>query len=277
MAFFLFNKLYVIESLDLTEIKTGTELYNDLLRWKEVEHKEKLVVELVEISNKNNFLQYLKKIESESSDNGIFPILHLEIHGSENLDGLILNSGELVSWDEMYFYLININLNVGNNLFLTLAVCHGAYLMQSIKLDKPAPFLRFIGSFDLITTSDIMLRYYEFYKEFLDSFDLNSAFNKLQKSNPNIPSAYRIITSELTFKEAYQNYINEKTSERGIVERKKQVQKDENLKFVNRQERRDFEKKFSKNVRRTKDMYYKKHKRIFFMFDKFPENKKRFK
>lgn len=277
MANFSFNKLYVIESLDSTEKKTGTELYNDLLRWKEFEHKDKLSVELIEISNKNNFIKCLKRIELESLGNDIYPILHLEIHGSQNLDGLVLNSGELVGWNDIYSFLININSNIGNNLFLTLAVCHGAYLMQLIKLDRPAPFWGFIGSFETINVSDLMLRYYEFYKEFLDSFNLNLAFDKLQKSNPNVPSTYRFISSETTFKEVYQNYFEDNTSEKGIAERKKQVQKDENLKFTNRQERRDFEKKFAKQVKETKGMYLKKHRRIFFMFDKFPKNKDRFK
>lgn len=277
MANFSFNKLYVIESLDSTEKKTGTELYNDLLRWKEFEHNDKLSVELIEISNKNNFIKCLKSIELETLSNDIYPILHLEIHGSQNLDGLVLNSGELVGWNDIYSYLININSNIGNNLFLTLAVCHGAYLMQLIKLDRPAPFWGFIGSFEIINVSDLMLRYYEFYKEFLDSFNLNLAFDKLQKSNPTIPSTYRFISSEITFKEVYQNYLNENTSEKGIAERTKQVQKDENLKFTNRGERRDFEKKFAKQVKETRDMFLKKHRRIFFMFDKFPKNKDRFK
>lgn len=276
MSGFLFNKMYVVESLDQEDRKTGTELFNDLLRWKELEYKGELSVELKSVKDKKQLLTFFKEVENETLNNNIHPIIHFEIHGSSNFDGLILASDELVSWSEIYTYLININSNIGNNLFITLAVCHGAYLMQLIKLDKPAPFWGFIGSFDTITQSDLMLRYYEFYKEFLDSLNLNTAFEKLQKANPAIPSTYRFISSEITFKNVYDNHLREHTSEKGIADRKKRVQKEENLVFTNRKDRRKFEKDFATKIKKSKNKYYQRHAGIFFMLDRFPENKSRF-
>lgn len=276
MSSFTFNKLYVIESLQIGDKLTGTELYNDLLKWKEFEHDGKFKAELLTINNKVDFFNLLDSIKQECIEQKCFPMIHLEIHGSTEHDGLVLKSKELVSWNEIYESLIEINSIIGNNLFLTLAVCHGAYLMQLIKLDKPAPFWGFIGSFDSIKVSDLMIRYYEFYKEFFTSFNLNLAFYKLCKSNPDIPSTYKFISSEETFKIVYNNYLKDNTSEKGIEERKKQVRKDEKLIFVNRKQRRNFEKKFAKEIRNTRDKYYKKHSKIFFMLEKFPKNRKRF-
>lgn len=276
MSSFKFNKLYVIESLQSGDKLTGTELYNDLLKWKEFEHDGKFKTELIEINNKVDFLKQLNLIKQECLELKYYPIIHLEIHGSSDYSGLVLKSRELVSWNDIYSVLTEINSIIGNNLFLTLAVCHGGYLMQLIKLDKPAPFWGFIGSFDTIEIDDLMIRYYEFYKDFLNSYNLNSAFNKLCDANPKIPSTYQFISSEETFKNVYNNYLKENTSEKGIEERKKQAINNENLTFINRKERRDFEKKFAKQIRETKDQYYKKHSKIFFMLEKFPNNRERF-
>lgn len=276
MASFTFNKLYVIESLGIHDKLTGTELYNDLLKWKEFEYDGKFKTELVTINDKVDFFNKLNSIKQECIEQKCFPIIHLEIHGSSNYEGLVLKSRELVSWDEIYKSLIDINLIIGNNLFLTLAVCHGGYLMQLIKLDKPAPFWGFIGSFDTIEVSDLMIRYYEFYKEFFTSFNLNLAFYKLRNSNPHIPSTYKFINSEETFKIVYNKYLKENTSEKGIEERKKQVKNDEKLNFINRTERRNFEKKFAKEIKNTKEKYYKRHSKVFFMLEEFPKNRKRF-
>lgn len=276
MSTFTFNKLYVIESLQIGDKLTGTELYNDLIKWKEFEHNGKLKTQLVSIENKITFFNLLDSIKKECVELKCFPMIHLEIHGSKDHSGLVLKSKELVTWNEIYESLIEINSIIGNNLFLTLAVCHGGYLMQLIKPDKPAPFWGFIGSFDTIGVNDLMIRYYEFYKEFFDSLNLNLAFYKLSNSNPTIPSTYKFISSEETFKNVYNNYLKENTSEKGIEERIKQVKHDKKLIFLNRHERRNKEKKFAKEIRNTKEKFYKKHSNVFFMLEKFPTNRKRF-
>ena len=277
MSKFEFNKIYVLESLDENEEQlTGKELYDDLLRWKEYEFAGKFKAELIQIHDKIDFFKQLNKIKIECIDLKYYPILHLEIHGSNDTSGLILKSGELVKWAELYDILSDINLEIGNNLFLTLAVCHGAYLMQLISLNKPAPFYGFIGSFDEIGIEDLLIRYNEFYKEFLSSFKLDLAFEKLIAANPSIPSTYRYISSEETFKHVYDKYLKENTSLEGIEKRKTQVIKDENLKFTNRAERRGFEKMFAKKILETREKYYKEHSAIFFMLKRFPKNRQRF-
>ena len=270
-----FNTVYVIESLDYkNEKETGKELYDDLLRWKEFQLGNPFKAVLFQVKNRNEFFKSLDDIKTDCDENNVFPMIHFEIHG--NRKGLGLISNEFIKWKELYQNLIDINSIIGNNLFITLAVCKGAYLMKLIKLNNPAPFWGFIGSFDIIDVDDILIRYNEFYLELLESFDIRSAFNKLQNANSRFPSKYRFINSELTFKEVYANYIKVKTSQNGLKERAKQVQIDENLKFNSRAEKRRFEKSFKKKVKETKNEFYQKHSEIFFMIDKFPQNRKRF-
>ncbi len=277
MSTFEFNKVYVIESLDSAiEKQTGKELYDDFFRWKEMEFNNDFKAELMQVKNKLEFHESLSKIKDNCIKFNHYPILHLEIHGSKEKTGLILQSGELIKWIELYDILTGINSITGNNLFLTLAVCHGGYVMELIKLSNPAPFWGFIGSFDTIYSSDLLIRYNEFYKEFLSSFNVNLAFKKLQVANSTIPSTYRFINSEQTFKEVYNKYLKENTSEGGIEKRKVQVREDEKLSFVNRRGRKKFEKEFAMVIRKTRNEYYRKHSEIFFMLKEFPENRKRF-
>tara|TARA_R110002167_G_scaffold366415_1_gene596374 strand:+ start:2841 stop:3695 length:855 start_codon:yes stop_codon:yes gene_type:complete len=270
-----FNTIYVIESLDPSQEKeTGKELYDDLLRWKQQQLGNPFTAKLVQIKNKMEFFDALDRIKSDCENSRVFPMIHFEIHG--NKKGLGLVSGEFIQWVELYEKLIGINSTIGNNLFITLAVCKGAYLMELIKVAHPAPFWGFIGSFDKINAEDILIRYNEFYVELLDSFNINHAFERLQNANSRFPSTYRFISSELTFKNVYNKYLKEETSKDGLNKRAKNVQVDENLKLPNRAKRRVFEKTFKKSVKLTKNQFYKKHSTQFFMIDKFPENRKRF-
>ena len=275
MSSFTFNRIYVIESLDSSDELTGKALFDCLLQYQEYQYKE-LKAEYFSIDNKIDFFDRLNKIKEECIEKRHSPILHLEIHGDKNKRGLVLHSKELVTWEELYKYLVEINLSVGNNLFLTLAVCHGAYLAKITRLNNPAPFYGFVGSFDEIYVSDLLLRYNEFYAEFFTSFKLENALERLHKANPDIPSTYRFIATEETFATVYNNYIRDNLSKEGIEKRIKQVIQDENLTFINRAEKRRFEKDFTKRVEDTKEKYYKEHSNIFFMLDKYPKNKERF-
>lgn len=277
MKGFEFNKVYVIESLDEKEdTLTGQELYNDLLRWKEYQVKY-FKSELIQVENRKEFFEKIEVIKDECTTKGQYPIIHFEIHGSEDKTGLVLNSGELIKWTELYQDLIEINSIIGNNLFMTLAVCHGAYIMELIKINKPSPFWGFIGSFETIEESDIMIRYNEFYHEFLKNFDLDVATKRLHESNPDIPSSYSFINSELTFKSITRQYFEKKFIETEIKLRFEDGLKQNNIEIKDRNEKHKFKIKFKIELLRTKKDYFETHKKTFFMFDNFPKNKERFK
>jgi hypothetical protein len=273
---FEFNKVYVIESLDETKEKlTGKELYDDLLRWKEYQITD-FKAEYISIDTKSDFIKTLETIKDECTTKGYSPILHFEIHGSSDTSGLVLKSGELFTWEELYQDLVAINSIIGNNLFITLAVCHGGYIMQLIKIDNPAPYWGFIGSFDEIKVSDLLIRYNEFYDVFLRNFNLNEAVQKLHEANPSVPSTYRFISTEDTFKNINREYFSEKFSEEQIKLRFEDGLKQNNLNIKDRNLKTQYRIKFRSELLKSKKDYFEKHKRTFFMFDNFPENEKRF-
>ena len=137
--------------------------------------------------------------------------------------------------------LSTVNQIIGNNLFLTLSVCHGAYLLGNVQIDKPAPFIGFVGSFDLIYNSDSLMRYTEFYDAFLMSFDLGKAIQRFLNANTLNPNTFNLIDTEETFKSVYKKYLLENTTKDGIKKRWKNSIISENLKFNSRQHKRFLE------------------------------------
>lgn len=102
----------------------------------------------------------------------------------------------MISWEELCENFREINIIIENNLFITLAVCEGAYLMKTINPDLRAPFWGFLGSFKELEANDLAIRYENFYDEFLSSFDIDEAFRKLEIAYPDLPSSYQVINSE---------------------------------------------------------------------------------
>lgn len=273
---FRFNKIYVIESLSSKDTKTGKELYDDLLRYKEFEI-DKLTVDYKEINSKKEFIEFLKGIAKDCRLNSVYPIIHLEIHGDSQQRGLVLNSNELITWHELYDLLSSINFAVRNNLFLTLTVCYGLYLMQIAEISRPAPFWGFIGSYDEITTNDLSVRYNEFYSAFLTDFKISKALEALHASNPEIPSTFRLIASEELFCNVYSDYRKEQFSNEAIDKRVENSSRNGKIKLNSRTERRKFRREFEKTLYKTRFKYYEQHRKLFFMINSYPENEERFK
>lgn len=265
MSTFKFNKIYVIESL-LDGEKSGTDLYNDILRWKE---STNLKAELITVEDKIEFYDAIFHIIKEHRDLGYYPFLHIEVHGAKN-NGLKLKSAEFLSWNELYEMLVEINMNIGNNLFLTMSVCYGAYLMHEIKPNRPAPFFGFIGSFDKGFYEDSMIRYNDFYTELADSRDLYSATKRLIQSNVEDISIYAYISSEDVFKMVCENLKGFATDENIKQEINKVIEY--SGPFENVEDIDIFQKLLKIKYENFEEIY----KNVFFMVDKFPENKERF-
>lgn len=272
MRSFSFNKIFVIESLN--DKKTGHELYNDILRWKQKLNNNIFECEFVELNSRVEFFSFFQNLLMEIN-HGLKPIFHFEIHGLSDKSGLSLKNNDKILYKELANLLSQINKVIGNNLFLTLAVCHGAYLLEGVRIDQPAPYLGFIGSFEEVKNNDTLLRYSDFYDEFLTSFNLEKSIQRFLNVNALTPNTFTIIETEETFKQVYKNYIKENTSGRGIKKRLKEVEKQQF--FKNLHEKQNFEKKFKEEVLRTRQKFFIKHRDIFFMINDFPGNESRFK
>lgn len=269
---FRFNKIYIVESLPEHDEKTGSELYNDVVRWKSFNNPN-LKSELISPNNKIEWKSFIDKVLSECAQDGILPLVHFEIHGSTNKNGLILASKELITWEEIYDSLVKINIECRMNLFVSLAVCHGAYLLTQYRISKRAFCIGLLGSFKTLPVSDLKIRFNEFYEELLTSFNIDKAYKNLLNSNPDSNIEYVCISAIEIFYHVYRHYINNE------VNNKRQLKK-RSIKAINergvislRRQRRIYQKRFRQMITKTKDEFYKEHSSIFFMFDLFPEKR----
>ena len=270
VAGFQFDKIFIIESLYEGEWRTGKDLY-DKLKVKEAE-----IAGLSILYNYVNTLKELKGVLDSIIDEvetiGTYPIIHFEIHG--NPDGLVLSSNELLMWNELYEHLIAVNIPINNNLFVTLAVCMGAYLMKEIRPTRSCPLWGFVGSFDELYSSDMLMRYTDFYLAFLANFNLDDAVKMLVKPSQH-PRAgnYRFINSEELFKKAYNLYLTTQYEPLALRQRFEKAFKEEGKGIANRKQKNEFYNRFRASLARTKKEFFEKHRDTFFLIDIFPENK----
>ena len=190
---FDFNKIYIIESLFEDEIKTGKHLYDDLIRWKTLDNHP-LYSEFFELNNIEEFDRVMNQINADVK-NGYSPFIHFEIHGSENRNGFVLRSGQLLSWDKVAAHTRKINISAKNNLIISLATCFGAYFLYAIDINNVTPFSCCISTTEIITTEEIEQDFTSFFDTILDTTSFNAAIDALNKSNKN-PNKYHFFSAE---------------------------------------------------------------------------------
>ncbi|QIL42387.1 hypothetical protein G7074_25870 [Pedobacter sp. HDW13] len=231
-----FNFIYVIESLGAGEVKTGTNIYNDVLRYK-VKLHEGFGTQLLPVANKVEFIAALNEICERTGPLSHRPYLHLEIHG--NRAGLGINNGELITWDELYSLLVRINEKLQNQLFLSLATCYGAYLFNAISPFNRSPFFGFVGNVQKIPSGEIEYAFSEYFSALLEKLDLDEALLALNAANPNAPFPCISLTSNALY-----NLICEKLNAK------------ENVRSVKLAIRKRVEKKY-KAISKNKSQYSK--------------------
>lgn len=270
-----FNKIYVIESLFENDKKTGKELYDDLLRYQPLKFPS-LEVEYCEVNNKNEWDLLMNNIINECKTNNIHPILHLEIHGIDDGSGLVLNNNEKLEYKYLTTKFREINLLSNFNLFITLAVCKGLFLLKYTEVLKPMPFCALLGSFEKILENELCLRFYEFYDELFVSFDLTKAFKRLTEANEIVSNSYDFIHIDDLFIEAYKRYINTRCTPEALKERALLCAEEKGIKLSNRKERRDYVKNFCKEEKKLREIDYHNIVSKFFLLNEYPNNKERF-
>lgn len=181
--------IYIIESLQHGDTLTGTNLHNDLLRFQSLKHPDFKSI-LRNPKDKKEWNDLFAEIKKDCEEKGNTPIIHFEVHGNSYKNGLVLTSKELITWEELYQSLAPINKILQNELFITMAVCHGSFFLMASYINRQTAFQGIVGSFDEISESDLLIRYDAFYSELFSSFNLNRAYEQLVASNPGMSNTY---------------------------------------------------------------------------------------
>ncbi len=275
MKHFEFNTLYIIESLKEGETKTGQNLYNEMCALKAAQ-SEFAVLDLryIPIYSAKEWDECMENIKTECEQQKVLPIIHLEIHGDE--DGLEFTNYECKNVDEICEQFRQINRITGCNLFVTLGVCKGLYVLFGIHMKDLMPYCGAIGSFDELEDTDIEIRYTEFYRTLFTTFDIYKAYKNLMTVDSDEEPKYRYIPIDEIFYKNYQDYIDKACTPEAIKDRADKTFYKQEDSIKNRNQRRKFERDFAKEEKRSRLQEYNRFVNIFFDLVNFPQNKERF-
>ena len=116
------RNIIVIQSLFDNETKTGADLYNDTIRRK-IDYLQpdriKMKHKFFDVSSKDEFVTILEEfqITGELFEGGV--LFHFEMHGLNDLSGLVFSDNSSIDWFELADLLREINIIINNNLFVT--------------------------------------------------------------------------------------------------------------------------------------------------------------
>lgn len=253
---------------------TGTKLHEDL-ETLSAYHDIGLNVELVNVHYKQDLFDALNKLEQQARSDATYPLIHFEIHGSDDATGLILSSNNYVGWSELKRPLTNINIACKLNLIIVLAVCYGAHLLEILQPTDQAPFWGLIGPIEKVGSGLILKSFYEFYHTLISTGRGNDAFRSLEKEikKQNYDGKYQFMNAEALFKKVYQRYIKTECTPKRIQYRAKKIYREQKNEIGARYASVG---QIKRHLVKTQESYYYKYLSTFFMHELYEENKNRF-
>ncbi|WP_312341122.1 hypothetical protein [Stutzerimonas nitrititolerans] len=149
-------------------------------------------------------------------DEGLRPIVHFDMHGSQERGLEIGRTGEFIDWESVVDSLRVINTKLNNELVVLITACHGLHAILPISFEKTAPFLCLIAPEEEVKVGHIEERVPEFYRELFSSGSLAHASQKLGKEFKYFHSA------EFLFR-TLSRYIKEKCKGAGGQQRREDL------------------------------------------------------
>ncbi len=270
-----FSKIVIIQSLvPVDDELTGTKLHDEL-ETLTVCRDISLDVELVNVHHKQDLLEALNKLEQQAKNDASYPLIHFEIHGSDDATGLILSSNAYVGWSELKKPLTNINVACKLNLIIVLSVCYGAHLLNILQPTDQAPFWCLIGPIETVGSELIFKSFKEFYHTLISTGRGIDAFRSLEKEfkKQNCDGKYQFMNAEALFKKVYQRYIKTECTSKRIQHRAKKIYREQKSGIGGR---RASVGQIKRDLVKTQENYYYKYLSTFFMHELYEENKNRF-
>lgn len=192
------NGLVIVESLDPSSFKTGESLCEKLTTYCQ---REAIFLGYFSINTRAEFAKVLRILEREVISGTQFrPILHIEAHGADDGQGLVLANGDMVRWPDFALACRRINEATQNNLMVVFAACYGYSAVCGLDLSKVSPYCSLVGPTTTVTTREIAASFDDFYTELFASGDF-------EKASSSLPKGYEIYSCERMFVKAWQRYL----------------------------------------------------------------------
>jgi hypothetical protein len=182
------RNIIVIQSLFDNETKTGADLYNDTIRRK-IDYLQPDVIKMThkffDVASKDEFVAILKDFQASAEffEGGV--LFHFEMHGLNDISGLIFSDRSSINWFELADLLREINIIINNNLFITMATCFGRYLYKGAVYNKKAPYSGYISASKVVTVDEIMDNFTVLFDVLILSGNLVYAYLTLDEKGSN--------------------------------------------------------------------------------------------
>jgi hypothetical protein len=220
----------IIESLQAKDKKTGTELYNDLLRYMSLKHE--YVPCIYSVNSAAELDDLFEKLMQKIKDEYYYFNLQLEAHGDKKHKGMILSNGGLYDWERLFNYTRRINVLFGNNLTMMMSMCVGGACVSQLNPKNYSPFRLLISAFEDVYPYQLYAGWLAYYEEYLDNkCNLQNALNSFNACQTK--QLFHHITDEMAFNricdpKADPDFFRKMVNERFIFE---QYIADPNIKY----------------------------------------------
>jgi hypothetical protein len=178
------SELVIIESLPSDERQTGTELHQSLRSGADFE----IPATLIRVTTAAELLAKIVQMREHAAKAGglWIPMVHLEIHGDVEQQGLVMSSGEFLSWNDLAAAIRELNIAVKNSIVVVLGVCSGAFLMTGAATSpfERSPFYGIIGPHTPVTNEHLVDAFRAFYSTLIRTGDFVAAVNELRQRIP---------------------------------------------------------------------------------------------
>ncbi len=196
----------MIESLPESDgiTYTGKALYDDVIERRIRLYEKDFTHNLHQVNSKNDFIEIIKYYQTNAEHLTGGLLLHFEIHGDDDLQGLVLSNGELIIWSEIIDLLRPINITNNNTLFVTMGVCNGRFLYKGVDPYKKSPYSGFISASQTVSPEEIYVSFSKLFEDLLENGNIVESYLELDKLKTN----FYYKDSESTFEEAFKSVIN---------------------------------------------------------------------
>lgn len=204
--FFGFNYIFVVETLFPPDTLTGKNLFHDLLKPSSSRH-EWFEASYHHVATKKQFFELLAQIRRGALTGKIFPLLHLEGHGS--LRGLDVGRGgdkTNIKWEDMAEELRKINAATKNNLLVVVGSCHGINIGKGIRITERAPYYGTIAPVEEVSQGEIEEGFNTFYDRILNTTEFDEAIMELRNARDGRKARFTFLMSEVAFRHVGEQY-----------------------------------------------------------------------
>lgn len=180
------NHIFVIQSLSTDDKPTGEELYNDVIK-RRIDLIQSDTIKMThayfDVKDKNAFIGSLKYIQTNAPYLPGGLLVHFEMHGSADKDGLVLADNSLVTWKEIVELLRPINISTCNKLFVTLATCFGRFMYLGVDPNLKSPYQAYISASKVVKVREVLESFNTLFEILIDCGDLVHAYLEHEKNN----------------------------------------------------------------------------------------------